>query len=154
MKRITISIFFLLMSIQLLNAQGIRAYYYDSGKPEKVHIPRTMRQEILKNVSNLIYNIDQELRVYFDASRIDELKKNETCLELIFGKDVIIQSKTFGEFRIKRILIPYSGDLAGSEKANAVSILTGKDEYDPTPYLCKDGYTITLNIKNMILKKH
>jgi hypothetical protein len=139
--------------MELADSQELKAYYFDSGKTDTICVSKSLKTKIVKQIGKLIYNIDQELRVYFDAGRIDELKKTEKSIELIFNKNTKIKSKNRGDFSVKKILLPLTGDLAGSKEANTVSILVGSDEYDSSPYLVKDGYAIVQQIQKMLLAR-
>jgi hypothetical protein len=139
--------------MELAGSQELKAYYFDSGKTDTICISKSLKAKIIKQIGKLIYNIDQELRVYFDAGRIDELKKTEKSMELIFNKKNKIKSKSRGDFAVQKILLPLTGDLAGSKEANTVSILVGGDEYDSSPYLVKEGYLVVQQIEKMLLKK-
>jgi len=138
--------------MELADSQDLKAYFFDSGKTDTLPVSKSMKSKIIRQVEKLIYNIDQELRVYFDAGRIDELKKTEKSIELIFNKKNKIKSKSRGVFSVQKVLLPLTGDLAGSKEANAVSILVGADEYDSSPYLIKDGHAIVRQIEKILLK--
>jgi hypothetical protein len=137
--------------MELADSQELKSYYFDSGKTDTICVSKSLKAKIIKQIEKLIYNIDQELRVYFDAGRIDELKKMEKSIELRFNKK--IKSKSRGVFTIQKILLPLTGDLAGSKEVNIVSILVGGDEYDSSPYLVKEGYVGVQQIEKMFLKK-
>jgi hypothetical protein len=153
MKYFFLLIFCLIINMELADSQELKAYYFDSGKKDTISVSKSLKAKIIKQIEKLIYNIDQELRVYFDAGRIDELKKTEKSIELIFNKKNKIKSKSRGVFTVQKILLPLTGDLSGSKEANTVSILVGGDEYDSSPYLVKDGYVVVQHIEKILLKK-
>jgi hypothetical protein len=86
MEYFFLSIICLIINMELADSQELKSYYFDSGKTDTICVSKSLKAKIIKQIEKLIYNIDQELRVYFDAGRIDELKKMEKSIELRFNK--------------------------------------------------------------------
>ena len=57
-----------------------------------------------------------------------------------------VTSSRLGELKFRRILIPLSGDFAGSEKTSNMNLFIGDAKYFPEPIINKTGYSVLLKL--------
>jgi uncharacterized protein YcfL len=89
---------------------------------------------------DILKNTTEKLRVFYSDERIAELKENEKYFEIIYDQDKVITSDSLGNFSIRRMLIPLSGELYGSKEDPVITVFIGDEEgYFAGPLRNKNG---------------
>lgn len=121
--------------------------YFNSGQSEIVELNKDNSKKVFDELKNLIEGINDVARLVVDEERMDELRKNDEALEIVFDNEIEFNSKEFEQLKIKKILLPLSGDLAYTEDESAAVIFLGSTAYEPNPYLNLNGRS---HISNLI----
>lgn len=106
---------------------------YDHGKTAKLDPATRESQHIAGECTRLLQNATGVLRLPVTAELIDELKRGEFALELIFENTQAMQMVRLVDHSVtfKRMFVPLSGSFA----ENVSTIFLGSDEvYDSVPY--------------------
>jgi hypothetical protein len=117
----------------------MKIFFYKNGIKKDISLNKAQSDSLSLNIKKLIEGIDDEARLVVDDERLDEIKKNDEAIEILFEKPVKFTSQEFSNYSIGKILIPVSGDLAGTENENGVVILLGEKIYDSSPYINTNG---------------
>lgn len=128
----------------------MKILYYENGKTTELKFAAQDEQRLGEILEELLMLTNDMLRVYLDIETIEELKQNEICLEVLFPESVTLKTGFLGDVTLDRILIPLSGDYAGSEAIDSVTILTGEDEYSSGPLTAAGGFKYITELKNLI----
>lgn len=150
--------FFLLLftSFTFLNCTkdsiDMQIYLYEKGEKTKLNNSLLNLTEIGVLLNSMIINSDEFMRLYMDEDRFESLKKEETAIEFIFKKEVVIVSNQLGELKFKRVLIPLTGDFVGNEKSPNATLFIGDDKYFPEPISNKNGYSDLTKLKTELEK--
>ena len=125
--------FFLLISLIKTNAMDIplemKIIYFNSGKETITEISKTDRNKISGILQNLFSDCTEGLTLYIDEDRIKQIKKNNSGIEVILKKAKVFKTKSLGNYRILKILIPFTGDFIGNAKSPSVTIFGGEKDY-------------------------
>jgi len=130
-------VFFFLNCLQ--ETQTMKIFFYKNGIKKDIPLNKAQSDSLSQNIKKLIEGIDDEARLVVDGERLDEIKKNDEAIEILFEKPIKLTSKEFSNYEIGKILIPVSGDLAGTENENGVVIFLGGKIYDSSPYINTNG---------------
>ena len=117
----------------------MKIFFYKNGIKKDIPLNKAQSDSLSQNIKKLIEGIDDEARLVVDGERLDEIKKNDEAIEILFEKPIKLTSKEFSNYEIGKILIPVSGDLAGTENENGVVIFLGGKIYDSSPYINTNG---------------
>ena len=128
------------MKITLYNKGEVMNYKLTSGDKEKVN----------EMVRNIFGGIDEVLKLYLSDERLEELKNSEEVLEIIYNEPFVFTTKEFGTFPVKKIAIPLTGDFIGNEDNPEITIITGEEEYDSTPFRNTTGYGLLMQLKELL----
>jgi len=113
--------------------------FYKNGTKKDISLNKAQSDSVSQNIKKLIEGIDDEARLVVAGERLDEIRKNDEVIEILFEKPIKFTSKEFSNYSIGKILIPVSGDLAGTENENGVVIFLGGKIYDSSPYINTNG---------------
>jgi hypothetical protein len=108
--------------------------------------------ELNKLLESLFYNTDDMMKLHVDSSRIFQIMKNETGIEVSFSKERLFASKEFGSYKIKKLLIPFTGDFAGNEQSQVVTIFPADEGFFSGPLRNLNGYNDLIKLQKMISK--
>ncbi len=129
----------------------MKIIYYKNGNEQNLDTSKLDTKEILIKLKELSENTTQIMRVYISEERLEAIKKEETGLEFILGKEIIINSPVLGKYSVKKIFIPLSGDFIGNEKSPVITVFLGKDEYYPEALRNMNGYNDLKYLENKLV---
>lgn len=151
------SIILIVLSFLLINCKtevnSMKVITFTNGEKTELKINSEDAGKIKTIVSELLINTDDMLRLHIDEDRINELKLNEKCIEVIFDSTRIFNTGFLGETAIKKILLPMSGDFQASENIDIVTIIIGEDEYLSGPLTISGGFKLFEELKKIIFTK-
>ncbi|MGD0339345.1 MAG: hypothetical protein ABSB78_11215 [Bacteroidota bacterium] len=124
--------------------------YFNNGQSGIVELNKDNSKKVFDELKNLIEGINDMARLVVDEERIDELRKNDEALEIEFDNEIEFNSKEFEQLKIKKILLPLSGDLAYTEDESAAVIFLGSTAYEPNPYLNLNGRSHISNLMKIL----
>lgn len=130
----------------------MQIYLYEKGEKTKLDNSFLNLTEIVILLNSMIKNADEFMRLYMDEDRFESLKKEESVVEFIFQKEVVIVSNQLGELKFKRALIPLTGEFVGNEKSPNTTVFIGDDKYFPEPISNKNGYVDLVKLKTELEK--
>ena len=111
------------------------------------------KEKVNEIVKNIFQGIDQNLKLYFSEQRLEKLINSEEVLEIIYTKPVLLKTKEFGSFSVKKIIFPLTGDFIGSTKSPEITIISGEEEYDSTPLRNTGGFVLLMQLKDFLSSK-
>lgn len=115
--------------------EGYGIFKYDNGTKSEVKLSSSDQTELLNIVKELFSDIDDELRLYVDSERVESVKNEDKVLEIIFDKETELKTKSKGEIKFNRLLIPLSGDLFMDTNEKRIIFLTGNPDYSGSPLI-------------------
>jgi hypothetical protein len=124
----------------------MKIFFYKNGIKKDISLSKTQSDSLSQKIKKLIEGIDDEARLVVDEERLDEIKKNDEAVEILFEKPIKFTSIEFSNYSIGKILIPGRGDLAGTENENGVVVFLGGKIYDSSPYINTNGKNIVNEI--------
>jgi len=128
----------------------MKILFYKNGIKKEISLNKTQLDSLSQNIQKLIEGIDDEARLVVDEERLDEIRKNDEVIEILFEKPIKFTSKDFSNYSIGKILIPVSGDLSGTENENGVIIFLGEKIYDSSPYINTNGKKLVDEVLHFI----
>jgi hypothetical protein len=127
--------------------------YYSSSEERNPRLSEEQQKEILNLVTDLISNSNDILKLLVDEIRIEEIKQNETAIELIFEEYKVFTSDDLGTDKVKKLFFPLSGDFIGNDEDPVITIFLGDESYFSGPYRNENGLETLNKIKALIEKE-
>ena len=128
------------------DSSAIQVYLYEKGNKIQLDESELDIPEVNNLLNQLLENTSEFMRLYMDEGRFESLKLEEQAAEFIFMNEMKVTSSRLGELKFKRILIPLTGDFAGSEKTSNMTLFIGDAKYFPEPIVNKTGYSVLLKL--------
>lgn len=128
----------------VLFKNGTSTFYSLSSEEKKI---------VNEKISEIFIGIDEVLKIYFGEERINELKSSEEALEILYKDSIVLPTANFGSFPVKKIIFPLTGDFIGNPKVPEITIITGDEEYDSTPFRNTKGYTLLIQLRDFLISK-
>ncbi len=128
----------------------MKIFFYKNGIKKDISLNKAQSDLLSQNIKKIIEGIDDEARLVVDGERLDEIKKNDEVIEILFEKPIKFSSKEFSNYEIGKILIPVSGDLSGTENENGVVIFLGEKIFDSNPYINTNGKKLVDEVLHFI----
>ena len=130
----------------------LKIIYFNAGKENKTEISKPDQNKIFQILTKLFSNCDEAFKLYISEERINEIKKNDSGVEIFLGKSTVYKTKSLGNYKVKKIMLPFTGDFAGDEKSSEVTIFAGEKEYFTPPLISKNGFKDVIELKKIIRK--
>lgn len=127
--------------------------YYSNSKAQNPKLSVKQEEEILNLVTDLISSSNDILKLLVDESRIEEIKQNETAIEIIFDEYKIFTSDELGTDKVKKLFLPLSGDFIGNNEDPVITIFLGDESYFSGPYRNENGLETLNKIKSLVEKE-
>lgn len=124
------------------DSSALQVYQYEQGNVIQLNESELDIPEISNLLNQLLENTSEYMRLYMDEGRFESLKREEQSAEFIFQNEMKVTSPRLGELKFNRILIPLSGDFAGSEKTSNMTLFIGDTKYFPEPIINKTGFSL------------
>jgi hypothetical protein len=147
---------FILLIITLVDAMDksvdMKIVYFNAGKEKTINIPKPDRNKISQILYSLFSNCSEAFKLYIDEERIKGIKKDNSGVEIFLGKPVIFKTKSLGNYKVEKVMIPFTGDFAGSEKSSEVTIFAGESEYFTPALRNPNGFKKVKELEKIIGK--
>lgn len=140
---------FLLGATLMLTEKGMTMNYYQNGKKSSVVADK---EEILKQVNLLVQNADEDFLLIVTPELIKKIKHQDSCLEIEYNHYQLIKTQRPKHYKVKKILIPLSGEYAMKEKSKGVMIFLGDKEYFSGPLGNSNADELIKQIKEYLKK--
>lgn len=127
--------------------------YFDTGIKQSIKLNENAKESIFEIIDELISNSNDILKLLVNNSTIEEIKKNEKAIEIIFSKEQLFTSKELGAEKIKKLFFPLTGDFIGDNNDQVITIFLGEDEYFTGPYRNDKGFSKLKELEKLILYK-
>jgi len=146
----------LLLSLNMIYAMDkpldIKVIYFNAGKEYKPGISKADINKISLILQNLFSNCTEGLTLYINEDRIKEIKKNNSGAEIILRKETVFKTKSLGNYRINKIMIPFTGDFIGNEKSPIITIFGGQKDYFTPALVNHNGLDKVKELEKIIKK--
>jgi len=130
----------------------LKVIYFNAGKEIKADISKSDQNKISQILTKLFSNCDEAYKLYISDDRINEIKKTDSGIEIFLGKSILYKTKSLGNYKVKKIMIPFTGDFAGDEKSSEVTIFAGEKEYFTPPLISKNAFKNVRELEIIIRK--
>ena len=130
----------------------MKVIYFNCGKENSPEISKPDRNKISQLLIKLFSNCDEALKLYIDDERIKGIKKNDSGVEIFFTKPIIYKTKSLGNYKVEKVMIPFTGDFAGDEKSSDITIFAGEKEYFTPALRNSNGYKNVIELEKIIRK--
>jgi hypothetical protein len=144
------------LSLNLIYAMSkpleLKVIRFNAGKENKTEISKSDQNKISQILTKLFSNCDEALKLYIDEERIKEIKKTDSGVEILLGKSIVYKTKSLGNYKVKKVLIPFAGDYAADEKSSEVTIFAGEKEYFTPALRNSKGYKDVIELEKIIRK--
>lgn len=127
---------------------------HKDGTSQALNLSSEATNRVNKLISDIFLGTDEVLKIYFSEERIEELKTAEEALEILYAEPILLPTKGFDLLRVKKILLPLSGELIGNKVNPEITIIAGEEEYDSTPLRNIHGYELLMQLKILILSSN
>lgn len=126
----------------------MKIVYYHKGEETILNPKLSEFPDLIKTTENLLINADDLLRLAVNSRLIQQIKSEESAIEVIFPKPIEL-TVTYNKniIRPDRILIPLSGEFVGEGENPAAVIFVGYPDYSSGPYTNNEG---TEKLKNIL----
>jgi hypothetical protein len=128
----------------------MKVILFKDGTSHTYNLSSEEKEKVNKIISDIFLGIDEVLKLYFSEERIQELKNSEEVFEIFYDKPVLFATKEFDSLRVKKIIFPLTGDLIGNANSPEITIISGEEEYDSTPFRNMNGYENLMQLKKLI----
>jgi hypothetical protein len=146
----------LLLSLNIIHNMDkpleMKIIYFNGGKENKPEVSKSDRNRISQILVKLFSNCNEALKLYIDEERIKEIKKSDSGVEIFLGMSTIFKTKSLGNYKVEKIMIPFTGDFAGDEKSSVVTIFAGEKEYFTPALRNSNGYKNVTELEKIIRK--
>jgi hypothetical protein len=130
----------------------MKIIYFNAGKENKPEVSKSDQNKISQILIKLFSGCDEALKLYVDEERINDIKKSDSGVEIFLGRSNIFKTKSMGKYKIEKIMIPFTGDYAGDEKSNDVTIFAGEKEYFTPALRNSNGFKNVTELEKLIKK--
>jgi hypothetical protein len=145
---------YLLLGISIYNCKqedvDMKIMLYNKGAVVNYKLASDEKEKVNEMVKSIFSGIDEVLKLYFDENRLEDLKTSGEVLEIIYNEPFVFTTKEFGTFPVKKIAIPLTGDFIGNTDNPEITIITGEEEYDSTPFRNTTGYGLLMQLKELL----
>ena len=124
--------------------------YFEAGIETSIYLDIDKQKSVLSLINELVEKSTDALRLLVDDARINSLKQNETCIEVVLNKYHTFSSEVLGKEKVKKVFLPLTGDFIGNEDDPIITIFLGDEGYFSGPYRNTNGYSKLIELKNLI----
>lgn len=129
---------------------GMDVRYYISGKRSDVTLGSSEVSRVRKAAILLIEGSDDRLSVYVGKDRREQMLRGERVVEIILPSVTSVSTTALGMQRVKRILLPITGDFGVNDPSTGAIFLLGEDQYLSTPLGNSKGEPLVREILDII----
>ena len=129
----------------------MKIYFFDSGTRSDINIKEVNVKEVGDIVKDLVAGTSEIMRSYVDEEGLNEIRSNDSAVEIFFNNAIIINSEELGELKFRKIFIPLTGDYSGTEESPVASVFIGEEEYISNPLRNQQGYPLVKKLKEKII---
>ena len=131
--------------------ESLRALYYKDGKKTEITLDSLLCERVRRLVDTLSLDASETLKLLVDDERIEDLKKTETSVEILFKPEASFLSRQTGTFTADKIFLPFSGDFVGTDKDPIVTVFAGdKNGYFSGPLRNPNGYASLMELRALL----
>lgn len=151
MKYIIILFFyFFIIGCKQMDISSFKILYFKNG--QEIELDNYQSEKIIQNISKLFLGADQIIQQIVSEDFIKQVKEENEVIEISFTNVIELKSEKLGSYKIKKLLIPLSGDYVGNEEFPSVIIFAANDKgYITGPLGCSFGLEYIENIKIELL---
>lgn len=148
-----IIVFFLLTNCKA-DDKSMKVIIFNNGVGSEVILNNDDSKSVKKILLELLLKTDDMMRVYFDNESIEEIKRTEKCIEIIFNKAEHLHTSFLGEVTLNKILLPISGDFKPTEKIDIVTIIIGENDYSSGPLTASGGLKLVQELEQIVFRNN
>jgi len=132
--------------------KNMKIFYFEKGKLIEIKNEKLDLSELNQLLKSMFSNTDDMLKLHVDSLRISQIMKNETGIEITFSEERLFNSKEFGSYKIRKLLIPFTGEFVGNEQSPVITIFAADTKYFSGPLRNSNGFNELNKLRQMIDK--
>ena len=109
------------------DSKGMKVFYHKGGKTVEYRVSPADQNKTLAMLNEVFAGTNDMLRVRVSDQLVDRIRTTETALEFVFDKPSAFASRTYGKYAVRRLLLPLTGDYAGSENDSVATVFVAND---------------------------
>ncbi len=109
------------------DSKGMKAIYHKGGNAVACRLSPADQNTALAMLNELFAGTDDMLRVRVSDQLLDRIRTTETVLEFTFDKPSAFTSRTYGKYAVRRLLLPLTGDYAGSANDSVATVFVANE---------------------------
>ncbi len=128
-------------------AESVKIIFYHQGQETIVNPEQSGFSDLIKTAEFLLITADDMLKLLVDPELIENIKKKDSALEIIYPKPIELTSNYDKQtIHPDRILLPLWGEFVGEEENPSAVIFHGYPAYSSGPYTNSKGIGELKNI--------
>lgn len=131
----------------------MKIYFYHSGSRSDINLKEIDLKEVEGIIKELAAGTSEIMRSYVDEEELNEIRSKESAIEIYLNNILTINSDELGELKLKKILIPLTGDYSGTEESPVASVFIGEEEYISNPFRNLQGFPLVKKLQEKITSK-
>jgi hypothetical protein len=135
------------------DSKGMKAYYHKGGKAVECRLSPADRTKTLAMLNEVFAGTDDMLRVHVSEQLVGRIRTTETALEFVFDKPSEFASRKHGKYAVKRLLLPLTGDYAGTGNDSVATVFVANDAgFISGPLRNPQARPVLLKLQNLLSK--
>jgi len=122
---------FLAVALTILQCEGdtmgMKAIYHKGGKAVEGRLSPADQNKTFALLKEVFAGTDDMLRVRVTEELVGRIKTTESALEFVFDAPSEFTSRIHGKYAVTRLLLPLTGDFAGSGNDSVATVFVAND---------------------------
>jgi len=145
------------IALAILRCEGgtrkMQAFVHQGGSATQHQITSVRQKKIESLLSDLFRGASDMYLVYVSESLVNRIRTSDSALEFVFDKPRQFTSTIKGKYTITRILLPLTGDYAGSATDPSAAVFVANDKgFITGPLRNPIGRPLLLQLQGLLLR--
>ena len=133
------------------DSRGMKAFIHKSGTTVEHRMSRADQKTAMTLLRNVFAGTNDMLRVHVSEDLIEGIRKGASALEFAFDTPTEFASPGQGTYSLQRLLLPLTGDYAGSAQNPGVTVFMANDQgFITGPLSSPDGRPVLLKLEDLV----
>jgi len=133
------------------DSKGMKAISYVNGTIVERPLSASEQKSAAVILEDLFAGTEEMLRVHVSDETIDAIRKTDTAVEFVFDTPVNFTSRMRGTFAVRRLLLPVTGDYAGSATDPVTTLFVADEQgFISGPLRNPVGRPLVLKLRELV----
>ncbi len=133
------------------DSRGMKAFVHKNGITVEHRVSCADQKTAMALLRNLFAGTNDMLRVHVGEDLIEGIRKGAIALEFEFDTPTEFASPAQGTYALQRLLLPLTGDYAGSAQDPVVTVFMANDQgFITGPLSSPDGRPVLLKLEDLL----